>query len=196
MFCISTSDSPANCKQKVKIDCIRWIDARHMKVGLNKNFKNLKLIQELHLKEGLALLWLQIASSSTLLTTWTLVARVQGLIDCLKIYSEKTTIESINFCYYVLRQDNIIPARFDGSGSTTEGVLSWQPLFPSGQNCAFQLRWGDNHVLVFTVSGWKELLINCKSGKNGLQIDSVFLDQLWTLAHFLPECFSWLLPPW
>jgi hypothetical protein len=40
-----------------------------MKVGLNKNFKTLKLIQELHLLEGLALLQLQRASSSTLLTT-------------------------------------------------------------------------------------------------------------------------------
>jgi hypothetical protein len=59
----------------------------------------LKLIQELHLLEGLALLQLQRASSSTLLTTWTLFARVQDLIDGLKIYSEKTTLESVKFCY-------------------------------------------------------------------------------------------------
>lgn len=99
MLCISTGKSPTNWKQKTKIDSIRWIDARLMKVGLNKNFKTLKLIQELHLLEGLALLQLQRASSSTLLTTWTLFARVQDLIDGLKIYSEKTTLESVKFCY-------------------------------------------------------------------------------------------------
>lgn len=69
MLCISTSNSPTNWKQKMKIDPIRGIDARLMKVGLNKNFKTLKLIQELHLLEGLALLLRQRASSSTLLTT-------------------------------------------------------------------------------------------------------------------------------
>jgi hypothetical protein len=67
MLCISTSNSPTNWKWKMKIHPIRWIDARLMKVGLNKNFKTLKLIQELHLLEGLALLQLQRASSSTLL---------------------------------------------------------------------------------------------------------------------------------
>jgi len=99
MLCTSTGNSPTNWKRKMKIHPIRWMDARLMKVGLNKNFKTLKLIQELHLLEGLALLQLQRASSSTLLTTWTLFARVQDLIDCLKIYSEKTTLESVKFCY-------------------------------------------------------------------------------------------------